>query len=202
MNRARPRRLVAAAAVFAVLVLGWSLTRGASGETTRPPAHAREGGAKPVLEPTKRDAVRTASSFLSAMTLETLLDARRRQSVVAVYAEPSARPALEQLYEREQARVATSYRRPPRVARAALLGYRLDGFSQRAATVSVWAASIGGSGSYAPTAGWSTIIVDLAWTESGWRITGVDENPGPSGEWPIKSLASEARTFRPFRYAP
>jgi len=197
--RRRPRPLLITAAICAVGLAIWAALGAADSE---PAPSATPPDERPALEPTADAAVDAAAGFLSSMTLDTLLSRARRQSVLAVYADPSARPGLEQLYARERRRVAASYRQGPRVARAALLGYRVDGLSSSAATVSLWAATIGGSGSYGPTTGWTTIIVDLTWTARGWRVSAVDERPGPSGEWPIESLASEAKTFRAFRYAP
>jgi hypothetical protein len=191
---------VAVACALAMTV--WSVGQGGDSETARSAAPVRRRPVPPVPQPKERDAVRTAASFLSSMTLDALLNGARRRSIVGLYAEPSARPALEQIYDGEGNRVAASYRHPPRVARAALVGYRVDGFHPPAATVSLWAATIGGSADYPPTTDWFTTVVDLAWTARGWRITGVDQKPGPSSDWPIKSLATEARTFRPFRYAP
>jgi hypothetical protein len=189
--------LAVVCAVAAVLAVGASRGGGAQPHRTTltpPAAHA--------VAPSRSDAVRTAAGFLSAMTLHTLLNAKRRDSVLAIYADPSSRPALTRVYEDERTRVAASYRRGPRVARAALVGYRVDGFSAHEATVSVWAASIGGSGTYRPTTGWSTITVDLLWSKRGWRVTNVEEKPGPSDDWPIGSLASEAKTFHAFRNVP
>jgi hypothetical protein len=202
MSRQRFVRVVGALVLLAALATAANPFDGAGAETTRSTSAAPTRAAMPIAQPTERGAVQTATAFLSSMTLTTLLDPRRRRSILAVYAEPSARPGLEQLYDREHDRVASSYRRPPRVARAALLGYRVDDFNPRVATVSLWAATIGGSGSYAPTTGWSTTTVDLAWSTKGWRVTGVKDEPGPSADWPIGSLASEAKTFRPFDHAP
>jgi hypothetical protein len=185
----------------ATLVAGFELARGPAGEAARRPSPALRDGPH-TREPSKTDAISLTANFLSAMNLRTLLSTRRRHSVLAVYADPAARPSLERLYDREYARVEASYSRPPRVARAALLGYRVDGLAGQVATISVWAASIGGSADYAPTSGWWTTTVDLAWTNQGWRVAGVKQEPGPSDDWPIGSLASEARTFHPFRNVP
>lgn len=195
------RRVVAAVAVVAGLIVIWTAVVGDARSTrTNAPVVVRAATSEPT--PTRGDAVRTAAGFLSSMTLEALLDVTKRRSLIATYAKPSARPALDELYARERARVVASYRRPPRIARAGLVGYRVDGFSRQSATVSLWAASIGGSGNYRPVTGWSTTTVGLVWTAHGWRITGVSEKPGPSADWPIESLASEAKTFRSFRHAP
>ena len=198
----RARRLAAALALSVALVAAASVFHGAGHEARRSEAAERQRALLQDAQPTERSAVETATAFLSSMTLDVLLDVERRRSVLTLYAESSARRALERLYARENDRVASSYRRPPRVARAALLGYRIDGFDRRAATVSLWAASIGGSGNYEPSTGWSTTTVDLVWSERRWRITGVKEEPGPSSDWPIESLANETKTFRAFHYAP
>ena len=170
MRRASPRTLaLCAAATAAVLVAVLGLARGPAGEAARRPSPALRA-VPPTLAPSKTDAISLTANFLSAMNLRTLLSARRRHSVLAVYADRAARPSLERLYNREHARVAASYSRAPRVARAALLGYRVDGLTAQTATISVWAASIGGSADYPPTSGWWTTTVDLAWTDHGWRV--------------------------------
>jgi hypothetical protein len=190
-----------AVAVLAIIVAGVGLS-GAAREQASPASRVANSAEPTRQAPTRRDAVAAATDFLVALDLETLLDDSRRRRVINAVAAPHARASLQHLYKRERDRVAKSYRRRPRFARAALLGYRVDGFTGSQATVSIWAATIGGSGSFAPATGWSTTTVTLSWSDTGWRISGVDETPGPSARWPTASLASEGRTFTEYRHAP
>lgn len=192
---------LSALAVLAIVVAFVGLSRAASDEAS-PASRIVHPQLPAPQEPTRSAAVAAATEFLMALNLETLLDGTKRRQLISEVAAPDARTALQRLYQRERDRVAESYRERPRFARAALLGYRIDEFGASQATVSIWAATIGGSGSFPPATGWSTSTVTLSWSDAGWRIARVDETPGPSARWPIASLASEGRTFQEFRHAP
>ncbi len=187
---------IVALAVIGVSVIGLRQAAGDQSPAT---------GAEPVptaAAPTKRAAVIAATELLSSIDLAVLLDDQRRRRIVERYAARSSRDALQQLYAAEKRRVAASYQRPPRFARAALAGYRVDEFTPSESTVSIWAATIGGSGEYPPTAGWSTTTVALTWEQGRWRVTDVRDEPGPAPEWPIETLANEAQRFEEYRHAP
>jgi hypothetical protein len=147
-------------------------------------------------------AVATATAFLTSIDLEVLLDDRRRERVLERFAAPSALPELQRMYAAERRRVARSYRSAPRFARAALAGFRVDQLTSSRASISIWAATIGGSGSFEPAAGWSTTTVVLSKDRGDWQVSGVREQSGPSPDWPIDTLASEGRDFQEYRYAP
>jgi hypothetical protein len=197
MKASRPRWRLVGAFVFAAVVVALLGMRQAAGGETRAP---KPVPAEPT--PTKRGAVVAATEFLSSIDLAVLLDDRRRVRVIDRFALPSARAALEKLYAAEKRRVEASYRQPPRFARAALAGYRIDEFVSTDATVSVWAASIGGSGGFPPVAGWSTTTISLTWRQDRWRVTDVRDEIGPSPDWPIQTLVTEARGFKEYRHAP
>ena len=152
--------------------------------------------------PTRVAAVRAATDFLTALDLARLLDDHQRRRWIRAAAAPGARASLQLLYAEEKHRVAASYRAGPRFARAALAGYRIDEFAPPGATVSIWAATLGGSGSYAPTAGWSTTTVSLAWKQSSWKVTDVRSSAGPGPDWPSATLAVEGSRFQEYRHAP
>lgn len=147
-------------------------------------------------------AVETATAFLTSIDLEVLLDHRRRERVLERFAAPAALAELQRMYAAERRRVARSYRSEPRFARAALAGFRVDQLTSSRATVSIWAATIGGSGTFEPAAGWSTTTVALTEGDGRWRVSGVREQPGPSPDWPIETLAGEGSEFEEYRYAP
>lgn len=152
--------------------------------------------------PDRQSAATTATEFLTSIDLEVLLDDRKRNRVLARFAAPSALAAMRRMYTAEKRRVIASYRERPRFSRAALAGYRLDEFTSSDAVVSIWAATIGGSGSFRPVAGWSTTTVVLIWDSGSWKVSDVRDEPGPSPEWPIETLAAEGRGFKEYRSAP
>jgi hypothetical protein len=197
-GRARLGLILATVSVAAITASFLGFRQAAGDE---PPA-PHVSGRLPSPTPSKRAAVITATELLSSLDLPVLLDDRRRRRVIDRYAARSSRHALQRLYAAEKQRVSDSYRRPPRFARAALAGYRVDEFTPSASTVSIWAATIGGSGSYPPTAGWSTTTVTLTWDRSRWRVSDVRDEPGPAPDWPIETLSSEARGFKEYRHAP
>jgi hypothetical protein len=152
--------------------------------------------------PDRRSAVVTATEFLTAIDLAVLLDDDRRDRVLARFATPAALDALRRTFAAEKRRVIASYRKPPRLARAALAGYRVEKLTESEAGVSIWAATIGGSGGFPPAAGWSTTTVKLSWDGERWKVSDVHDEPGPSAEWPIEALAQEVRAFEEYRHAP
>lgn len=196
MRRHRVALVIAVLAGTAILVaaLGVGQTIGGSPRTDDAPP--------PDLRPTKRAAVVVATAFLTSIDLDVLLDEQRRNRVVDHFAAPESRMALRRLYAAERRRVGSSYRERPRFVRAALAGYRVDELTPKSASISIWAATIGGSGSFAPTAGWSTTTVVLAWDADRWRVTSVHDEAGPSPEWPISTLASEGGGFEEYTHAP
>ena len=113
----------------------------------------------------------TATAFVTALDLEVLLDDERRERIIARFAAPATREDLSETYAAEKRRVIGSYRASPRFARAALAGYRVDEFSPTQASVSIWAATIGGSGTFPPSAGWSTTTVRLTRVAKAWKVT-------------------------------
>ncbi len=196
-GRSRRGLLIAAVAIAAIALPVIGLRQAAGGQ---PPS---EASVRPTSQAqSKRTAVIVATDLLSSIDLAVLLDDRLRRRVIDRFAARSSRDALQQLYASEKKRVAASYQRPPRFARAALAGYRVDEFTPSGSTVSIWAATIGGSGKYPPTAGWSTTTVTLTWEQGRWRVTDVRDEPGPAPEWPIATLSSEAQGFREYRHAP
>lgn len=103
--------------------------------------------------PDRQSAATTATEFPTSIDLEVLLDDRKRNRVLARFAAPSALAAMRRMYTAEKRRVIASYRKRPRFSRAALAGFRVDELTDSNAVVSIWAATIGGSGSFRPVAG-------------------------------------------------
>jgi hypothetical protein len=189
-------RALAALAVAAVLVAVIGLRQATADRS------ASSRSAAPSAAPNRDSAVAAATNFLLSIDLDVLLDDRRRNRVLARFGAPTALRELRRMYAAEKRRVSASYRERPRFARAALVGYRVDEFAQSDARVSIWAATVGGSGSFAPVTGWSTTTVTLVWKTGSWKVSDVRDEPGPSPDWPIETLASEGRRFQEYRYAP
>jgi hypothetical protein len=190
------------AAALAALVIAALGLRQAAGNERAAPTPTPTVSVAPADGHTREGAVRAATAFLAALDLDTILDDARRRRLITSSASPESRATLQRLYERERDRVRESYRRRPRVARAAMLGYRVDDYSRARATVAIWAATIGGSGDFEPTTGWITTVVKLDWSDSRWAVASVAESQGPSAEWPVAELARAARSFTEYRNAP
>ena len=88
------------------------------------------------------------------------------------------------------------------VLRAAPMGYRIDDFDARSADVTVWMVAIAGGSRLEPTAQWRLLTLELAWTPSGWRVTGGSGASGPSPQSPLPLLVAEASTFKELRHVP
>ncbi|MGW7295378.1 hypothetical protein ACWGIB_23670 [Streptomyces xiamenensis] len=88
------------------------------------------------------------------------------------------------------------------VARAAPMGVRLTGFSDREATVQVWMAGvIGTTGKSAPlpvSASWNTYTLTLQWQQDDWKLAAVSSEPGPT---PLASGGGTPSTVDDFRRA-
>jgi hypothetical protein len=82
------------------------------------------------------------------------------------------------------------------------MGYRVDSFSTRDASVSVWMVALAGGAKLEPTAQWRVLTLDLAWTASGWRVTDGSGGGGPSPRTPLSLLAAETATFKELRHVP
>lgn len=88
------------------------------------------------------------------------------------------------------------------VLRAVPMGYRVDSFSRRAASVSVWMVALAAGSKLEPIAQWRVITLELAWTAEGWRVTDGSGGGGPSPRTPLALLATEAATFKELRHVP
>jgi hypothetical protein len=88
------------------------------------------------------------------------------------------------------------------VLRAAPMGYRIDSFSARAASVSVWMVALAGGPRLAPTAQWRVLTLDLTWSSTGWRVIDGSGGGGPSPRTPLSLLATETATFKELRHVP
>jgi len=138
-------------------------------------------------------AVAAAAAYLRALDGPALLDAGRVREVVARIASRRVRAALEASYARASAEarrrlgVGTTPR-PVVILRAAPVGYRLERWSPRAATVSVWRVGIVGSGAtVTPQQSWRTETVELVWEDGRWKVASFASAPGPTPPLPASA---------------
>ena len=92
--------------------------------------------------------------------------------------------------------------REPSVLRGAPLGYRIDDYRDGMASVAIWSVAIAGAAGQRPQAQWRTLVIDLAWTSRGWRVTNGGGIDGPSPSTSQPELAAQAAGFKAFSYAP
>ena len=66
------------------------------------------------------------------------------------------------------------------VLRAAPVGYRVERYSQLAATIAVWYVGVVGSGATVqPQQSWRTETVELVWERGAWRVDSFASTVGP-----------------------
>ena len=178
--------------------------------TVTAPAAVRTDRARPVpgarstsrSRRTRDGAVTAAAASVAALDGAALLGdpARVRRAVTRVAA-PEAVPALLDVYEqatrltREQ--LGTGTIPTPRVImRIVPVGYRVDGYTREAATVSVWRVGIIGSGSTVePQQSWRTETVSLKWERDGWKVLWFESTPGPTPPLDSAARSSPAELF-------
>src|SRR5262249_17527092 len=98
--------------------------------------------------------------------------------------------------------LAASFRRDPHVLRAAPLGYRFIRYSHEQASVAIWSVAIAASPGFGPDVQWRTVVIDVAWTRNGWKVTGGSGSGGPDPETPLHDLVLESSAFRDLTHAP
>jgi hypothetical protein len=147
----------------------------------------------PVARPAHPATARTASGAAAAAAVAVssldgavLLDRSRLRALVSSLASTAARPRLVEAYEQAaltvRARLGVgSFPAPVVFVRAIPVGYRVDAFNPKEATVSVWRVGIVGSGATVPPQqSWRTEIVSLVWEHARWRIARFASEPGPT----------------------
>ena len=73
------------------------------------------------------------------------------------------------------------------------LGYRVEAFSARRATVAVWQVTLLATPERAPIAAWSTSRAELVWSDGRWRV----ERFGTDTPGPVPSVTAPATTAAP-----
>ena len=126
-----------------------------------------------------------------------LLDPARLRAVVARIASASSRARLVDAFDQASAQTraklgADTAPRPVIVLRSVPVGYRVEQFSTRKATVAVWYVGIVGSGATVePQQSWRTQVVSLVWEHGAWKVSAFESSPGPT---PPLSTAEVAGT--------
>lgn len=154
-------------------------------------AEESESGSTPNPQPsgfarTPEGAVAAATAYVAALGGPTILDRFAVRTTVTAIASAGSRDHLVRAYElaAAQAREQLGLGTPSRavvILRTAPVGYRVDGFHRRAATVSIWRVGIVGSGTTVePRQSWRTETVALVWEDGTWKVDAVRSSPGPT----------------------
>ena len=136
----------------------------------------------PSAERTPSGAARAAARALSALADPRMLtDRNLRRAVIAEIAPADYRAELAPLFDRTYSYLADTLGPGEVVLRMTPLGYRVEAFSPRRATVAVWQVTLLGSAERDPIAAWATSRAELVWSAGRWRVErfGAD-TPGPT----------------------
>jgi hypothetical protein len=190
MRRLAPALVVALLFVVAVIVLG---SRQGPGQ---PPA------ARPVRAGTAPPPQEVATRFLVDLSLPVMLDARRRDAVIARYAATRALRPMQKEYANEAARLRAALTAQPRLARTALLGHREARLRSGDTTVDIWAVTIGGAGDSPVSIGWRLLRVHTVLERGVWKVESVRERPAPPMQGTASALARSAMDLKEYRLAP
>lgn len=199
---------------FGVLVVAFFVFGAIVGRSTGPGDHlvrgaARRPDARAAVEPSSRrpprtraGAVAVATSFLDALRWTVLVDDRRRRAVVRRFGAAGAGPTLDVGVSQGIADVRQAVAVTPVVVRPAFLGYRVERFATRRASVSVWGMALFGTGAYEPVSQWATSSVELVWQRGTWKVASIRNRPGPSPQWSVSELARPVASFAEYRHVP
>ncbi len=165
----------------------------------------------PLAAHTREGAARSAARALSSLADPRLVASRQaRRVAVAAFAPPIYRAELAPLFDRTYGYLAgilgTSARRREVVLRMTPLGYRVEAYTTRRATVAIWQVTLLATPERAPIAAWSTSRAELVWSGGRWRVErfGTDTpGPVPSVTAPTTTAAPDdfvaaAQAFSPF----
>ncbi len=161
--------------------------------TPAPEAHSRqpERETPPDKQPagyprTPEGAVAAATAYVAALGGPAILDPAAVRTTLTAIASSESREGLIRAYElaaaqaRKRLGAGTAFD-PTVVLRTAPVGYRVDGFQRRGATVSVWRVGIVGSGATVePRQSWRTETLSLVWEDGSWKVDAVRSTPGPT----------------------
>jgi hypothetical protein len=167
----------------------------------------------------QQGAVAAAANFTRVLSSDLILDTARRRAAIDTLAAPEARARLQKTFDqavvslRQGLGLGDSTGGGARVLlRATPVGWRVQDYSDGAATVAIWSTSVGGSiGGTVPAPireGWGTTTVELRWVGGDWKQVASTTTDGPV---PIADVApptaagelvDQANEFKEFTYAP
>lgn len=170
-------------------------------------AHSREG------------AIAAAANYTTALSSDLILDPARRKAAIDTLAAPEAKARLQKTFDQAVASLrsglgVTGATEDAQVLlRATPVGWRVEEYSDRAATVAIWVTSVGGSigGTDGPVPireGWGTTTVELRWAGGDWKQVDSTTTDGPvpiadvAPPTAAPELVSKANEFKEFTYAP
>ena len=85
---------------------------------------------------------------------------------------------------------------PVVIVRAAPVGYRVDGFNPRAATILVWRVGIVGSGADAELEqSWRTERVSVVWEHGDWKVAALATEAGPTPPLVTTAVSTPSELF-------
>ena len=152
--------------------------------TAERPATSRP--APPAAAPTRTGAVTAAARSITAFDGDVLLDAQRLHAVVSRIASQGSRASLIAAFDQASAQTraklgADTVPRPVIVLRSVPIGYRVESYSAREATIAVWYVGVVGSGATVePQQSWRTQVVSLVWERGAWKVASFESSPGPT----------------------
>ena len=189
-----------------------TVTVAPSAEEARPPDTRPSMDTKRSGYPRTPDgAVDAATAYVAALGGPAILDPAAIRRTLSAIASSASRDHLVRAYvlaaaqARERLDAGTSS--APVVLRTTPVGYRLDGFQRRVATVSIWRVGIVGNElSVEPRQSWRTETVSLVWEDGTWKLDAVRSSPGPTpplagpAATPPSDLVAAIPTFDEFTH--
>jgi hypothetical protein len=167
----------------------------------------------------REGAVAAAANYTRVLSSDLILNTSKRRAAIDTLAAPEAKARLQKTFDqavvslREGLGVGDGAGDSAQVLlRATPVGWRVEDYSDRAATVAIWVTSVGGSvGGTVPVPvreGWGTTTVKLRWAGGDWKQVDSTTTDGPV---PIADVApptaagelvDQANEFKEFTYAP
>jgi len=194
-SRIRRLALGAGAVVATILVGALFVTMGspdpvssASVTVDQPPSVASGGvvertGLSAALTPDRDGAATAAIAYATATQRWLYLSDDEIKSAVAEIATPVASPRLSEEVVADvraaRARLADSPGRIWWLVRP--MAWRVESFTSDEATVAVWIVTVLSAQEVAvPQSEWTTVTLQMAWADSGWRVDAARDIPGPT----------------------
>jgi hypothetical protein len=147
---------------------------------------------------TREGAVSAAATYIGSLDGPALVDPATVTRRLTDITSSEARAGLIRAYvvAAEQARTQLGIGTAPEpivILRASPVGYRVDRFTPRAATIAIWRVGIVGSGATAePQQSWRTETVSLVWEKKTWKVDALRSEPGPTPPLPAAATTSTA----------